>query len=131
MHTSLTTAPGHGHHFAMGDYHAELTILHRAEFPGDYASVLVLIEVDAGEYVARHTHPGLEMTYLLEGEAILSVDGRADQPMKAGDGSRFLPVATQCSIGDKPGRALGHYVVENDQPVTTWLEEPATFEIKG
>jgi hypothetical protein len=38
-----------------------------------YASVLALIEVEAGKYVARDTHRGLEMTYLLEGEATLSV----------------------------------------------------------
>jgi quercetin dioxygenase-like cupin family protein len=110
----------------------KLNILHRAEFPDGYASVLVLIEVEAGEYVARHTHPGLEMTYLLEGEAILSVDGRADQPMKAGDWFE-VPARTPHSvrIGDKPGRALGHYVVEKDQPITTMLEEPSTpFEFK-
>jgi quercetin dioxygenase-like cupin family protein len=110
----------------------KLTILHRAEFPGDYASVLALIEVEAGEYVARHTHPGLEMTYLLDCEATLSVDGRADQPMKAGDWFE-VPAETPHSvqIGDKPGRALGHYVVEKAKPITAWLEEPATFEIKG
>ena len=49
----------------------KLTILHRAEFPGDYASVLVLIDVEPGEYVARHTHPGLEMTYLRRGRGYL------------------------------------------------------------
>ena len=78
------------------------------------------------KHVARHTHPGLEMTYLLEGEATLSVDGRADQPMKAGDWFEVpadIPHSVQ--IGDKPGRALGHYVVEKDKPITAWLEEPA------
>ena len=110
----------------------KLTILHRAEFPGDYASVLALIEVEAGEYVARHTHPGLEMTYMLDCEAILSVDGRADQPMKAGDWFEVpAGVPHSVQIGDKPGKALGHYVIKNDQPITTWLEEPATFEVKG
>jgi quercetin dioxygenase-like cupin family protein len=95
-----------------------------------YASVLALIEVEAGKYVARHTHRGLEMTYLLEGEATLSVDGRADQPMKAGDWFEVpAGVPHSVRIGDKPG--LGHYVIQNDQPVTAWREEPATFEIKG
>lgn len=41
-----------------------LTILHRAEFPGDdYATVLVLIENATG--APRHTHPGLEVTFIL------------------------------------------------------------------
>jgi quercetin dioxygenase-like cupin family protein len=48
-----------------------LTTLHRAEFPDGYATVLVLIENAGG--APRHTHPGLEVTYILEGEAKLSV----------------------------------------------------------
>ena len=60
------------------------TTLHRAEFPGDrYATVMVLIENAAG--APPHTHPGPEMTYILEGEFTLSVDGRADQALKPGD----------------------------------------------
>jgi hypothetical protein len=61
-----------------------LTVLHRAEFPGEkYATVMVLIENASG--APRHTHPGLEMTYILEGEITLMVDGRPDQVLKAGD----------------------------------------------
>jgi quercetin dioxygenase-like cupin family protein len=84
-----------------------LTILHRAEFPEGYATVMVVIENVTG--APRHTHPGLELTYLLEGEAILMVDGRADQPLKPGDWfevSAGVPHSVQI-VGDKPGRALG------------------------
>ena len=56
----------------------KITTLHRAEFPGDhYATVMVLIENAEG--APRHTHPGLEMTYILDGEAIL-IGGRAPRP---------------------------------------------------
>jgi quercetin dioxygenase-like cupin family protein len=42
-----------------------LTTLHRAEFPGEhYATVMVLIDNAGG--APRHTHPGLEMTYILD-----------------------------------------------------------------
>jgi quercetin dioxygenase-like cupin family protein len=44
---------------------------------------MVLIENVDG--APRHTHPGLEMTYVLEGEFDLKVDGRPDQPLKPGD----------------------------------------------
>jgi len=100
-----------------------LNILHRAEFPGDsYVSVLVLIEASPGEAVPQHTHPGLEMTYILAGEATFSVQGRPDQALKAGDWFQ-VPADTPHSIqiGDTPARALGHYVVEKDKPLTTWL----------
>jgi quercetin dioxygenase-like cupin family protein len=97
-----------------------ITTLHRAEFPGDrYATVMVLIENAEG--APRHTHPGLEMTYVLEGEYVVSVDGRADQILKPGDWFEVpaeVPHSVRC---DKPGRALGHYVVEKDKPLVTWL----------
>jgi quercetin dioxygenase-like cupin family protein len=97
-----------------------LTTLHRAEFPGDrYATVMVLIENAAG--APPHTHPGLEMTYILEGEFTLSVVGRADQSLKPGDWFEVpagVPHSVHC---DKPGRALAHFVVEKDKPMVTWL----------
>jgi quercetin dioxygenase-like cupin family protein len=97
-----------------------LTTLHRTEFPGDtYATVMVLIDNAAG--APRHTHPGLETTYILEGEYTLSVDGRPDQALKPGDWFEVpagVPHSVHC---DKPGRALAHYVVEKDRPLVTWL----------
>jgi quercetin dioxygenase-like cupin family protein len=99
-----------------------LNVLHRVEFPGDhYATVMVLIENVAG--APRHTHPGLEMTYILEGEFTLLVDGRPDQALKPGDWFQ-VPAEVPHSVeivGDKPGRALAHYVIEKDKPLTSWL----------
>jgi quercetin dioxygenase-like cupin family protein len=98
-----------------------LTTLHRAEFPDGYGTVLVLIENAAG--APRHTHPGLEVTYILEGEATLMVDGRLDQTLKAGDWFE-VPAEVPHSVeivGDKPARALAHYVIEKDKPLVKWL----------
>jgi quercetin dioxygenase-like cupin family protein len=97
-----------------------LITLHRAEFPGDrYATVMVLIENAAG--APPHTHPGLEMTYILDGEFTLSVDGRADQSLKPGDWFEVPAGVTHSVHRDKPGRALAHFVVEKDKPMVTWL----------
>ena len=53
------------------------------------------------------------MTYILEGEFTLFVDGRADQALKPGDWVRgSCSGAAQRAYCDKPGRALAHYVVE-------------------
>jgi quercetin dioxygenase-like cupin family protein len=107
--------------YEKGNAMPTLTTLHRAEFPDGYATVLALIDNASG--APRHTHPGLEVTYILEGEAKLLVDGRPDQTLKPGD--RFeVPAGVPHSVeivGDKPGRALAHYVVENDKPMVTWL----------
>jgi quercetin dioxygenase-like cupin family protein len=97
-----------------------LITLHHAEIPDGYATALVLIE-NAG--APRHTHPGLEMTYIPEGDAKLMVDGRPDQALKPGDWFE-IPAGVPHSVeilGGKPGRALAHYVVERDKPIVKWL----------
>src|SRR5688500_17157608 len=43
--------------------------------------------------VARHYHPGEEFLYLIEGSAIHVEDGKADQPLKAGDSYAIPPRA--------------------------------------
>jgi quercetin dioxygenase-like cupin family protein len=98
-----------------------LTTLHRAEFPDGYHIVMVLIENVSG--APRHTHPGVEMTYILEGEFTLYVDGRNAQDLKPGDWFD-VPPNTPHSVqnrGNTLGRALGHYVILKGQPLTTWL----------
>jgi quercetin dioxygenase-like cupin family protein len=105
----------------------KLTILNRVEFPDGYATVMVLIENVEG--APRHTHPGLETTYVLEGEFKLLVDGRPEQPLRPGDWFE-VPAETPHSVenvGGKPGRALGHYVIEKDKPLTTWLQDGRTL----
>jgi hypothetical protein len=68
-----------------------LTTQHRAEFPDGYATVLKLIENAAA--APRHTHPDLEVAYILEGDPILRVDGRPDQGLKSGD---WFEVPAEC-----------------------------------
>ena len=88
---------------------------------------MVLIENVEG--APRHTHPGLETTYVLEGEFNLLVDGRPDQPLRPGDWFE-VPAEVPHSVVNvdgKPGRVLGHYVIEKDKPLTTWLWKGRTF----
>ena len=87
-----------------------------------YVTVLTRVHVALGEQVPRHTHPGVESTYVLEGEGILRVDGLSDQLVKAGDLFQ-VPPNTAHSVQIAPSGALvvGNYLVEKDKPLTTWL----------
>src|SRR5690242_2860869 len=49
--------------------------------------VLGIAEIPAGGAAGRHAHPGTEIGYVLEGSAILEVDGEPARGMKAGDSS--------------------------------------------
>jgi quercetin dioxygenase-like cupin family protein len=97
------------------------TILQRTEFPGEkYATVLVSGEIAPGAVVARHTHPGFESAFVLEGKGIFLVKGRPDLQFKAGDNWQVQPeVPYSLRNGDKMTKLAITYVVEKDKPLAS------------
>jgi len=97
------------------------TILQRTEVPDTkYVTVLVSVEIEPGTVVARHTHPGVESAYVLEGEAELSVQGQSPRKIKAGDGFQIPPETPHSARnGDKPSKLLVTYVVDKDKPLAS------------
>jgi quercetin dioxygenase-like cupin family protein len=97
------------------------TPLQKAEFPDGYNTVSAIAEIPAGGSAGRHTHPGIEMGYLLEGEANLLIEGKPDQHLKAGD-SYSIPagVVHDAKVhGDKALKVLGIYVVDKTKPLAS------------
>lgn len=88
--------------------------------PG-YVTLLVEATIEAGTPVARHTHPGIESAYFLEGGFELPIQGQETRMMKAGD-SVQIPTETP-HAGGKPGaartRVLITYVVEKGKPLAS------------
>ena len=71
--------------------------------------------------VAPHTHPGIEMGYLVEGEGLMSIAGQPDRQVKAGD-SYLIPagvVHSAKNTGKTPIRIVGSFVVEKSKPLAT------------
>jgi quercetin dioxygenase-like cupin family protein len=97
------------------------TPLQRIEFPDGYATVTGLAEIAPGGSAGRHTHPGIETGYILEGEADLIIDGKPDQHLKAGD-SYVVPAGAVHGArvhGDKGLKVLGVYVVDKTRPLAS------------
>ncbi|HEY5126035.1 MAG TPA: cupin domain-containing protein [Bradyrhizobium sp.] len=93
------------------------TPLQKAEFPDGSA----IAEIPAGGSAGRHTHPGIEMGYLLEGEADLLIDGKPEQHLKAGD-SYSIPAGAVHDAkvhSDKALKVLGIYVVDKTKPLAS------------
>ena len=88
--------------------------------PG-YTTILVEATIDAGVPVARHTHPGIESAYVLEGGFELPIEGQATRTIKPGDGFQIPPNTPHA--GGKPGsaksRILITYVVEKGKPIAS------------
>jgi quercetin dioxygenase-like cupin family protein len=88
--------------------------------PG-YVTLLVEATIEAGTPVARHTHPGIESAYVLEGGFELPIQGQPTRMIKAGDGFQIPPETPHA--GGKPGdaktRVLITYVVEKGKPLAS------------
>lgn len=96
------------------------TPLQTFEVPGTgYQTLILLVEIQPDVAVARHTHPGVEATYVLEGDLVLLVDGQPERPLKAGD-SFHVPrgVPHGVRLGRNGAKLLTTYVVEAGQPLT-------------
>ena len=98
------------------------TLVGRADVsvPGREA-VIARVEVAPGAKAGRHTHPGDEISYVLEGEATLLIDGQPPRSVKAGE-SFVIPagvVHDAHNDGAVPIKLVGVYVVEKGKPLAS------------
>ena len=69
----------------------------------------------------RHTHPGEEIGYVLEGTFLVEQEGKAPVTLKAG-GTFLIPAGTihnATNTGSGPGKILATYIVEKGKPLAT------------
>jgi quercetin dioxygenase-like cupin family protein len=96
------------------------TPLQKLDFPAGYNTVTAIAEVPAGGAAGRHTHPGAETGYVLEGELELLIDGQPPMKIKAGESYQIPEGAIHdAKAGDKPFKVLGVYVVKEGQPLAS------------
>lgn|SRR5262249_13674677 len=88
--------------------------------PG-YETLLVEATIDAGVFVGRHTHPGVESAYVVEGGFELPIQGQPTKMIKPGDAFQIPPETPHA--GGKPGEAKSRliitYVVEKGKPLAS------------
>ena len=97
------------------------TTITRTDGPMDgYETIAARVDLDAGASIARHTHPGVESSYVVEGGLEVSVDGVGARTLKAGDGFQ-VPTGTPHGgkNGDKPTILAATYVVEKGKPLSS------------
>ncbi len=88
--------------------------------PG-YVTIIAEAEIEPGITVARHTHPGVESAYVLEGGLDLPIEGQPTRAVKPGD-AFVVPANTPhagSKNGDKKTRIVSTYVVEKGKPLAS------------
>jgi len=88
--------------------------------PGREA-VIARVEIAPGAAAGRHTHPGEEISYIIEGEGEILVEGQPPLKVKAGDGF-VIPNGAKHdarNTGQKPLKLSAVYLVEKGKPLAT------------
>ena len=95
------------------------TPLGTIDFPPGYQTITQFSQIAAGLCAERHSHPGIETGYVMEGDVVLKIEGRPDQHFKAGDqvpvplGVPHLP----CTTGGT--KIFTVHIVEKSKPFAT------------
>jgi quercetin dioxygenase-like cupin family protein len=82
------------------------------------------VEFDPGAAFGKHTHPGEEIIYVLEGSLEYQVEGKPPVTLKAGD-VLFIPAGTihaAKNVGNSRGAELATYVVEKGKPLVVMVK---------
>ncbi len=98
------------------------TIVERKDIsvPGREA-VVARVEIAPGAFAGRHTHPGEEISYVMEGEGEILIEGQPPLKIKAGM-AFIVPAGAKHdahNTGTVPIRLAAVYVVEKGKPMAT------------
>jgi quercetin dioxygenase-like cupin family protein len=96
---------------------------HDLSTPGREA-IQVRVDLAPGVAFGKHTHPGEEVIYVLEGTLEYQLEDKPPVTLKAGD-VLFIPAGTVHSarnLGSVPGSELATYIVEKGKPLLTLVK---------
>jgi quercetin dioxygenase-like cupin family protein len=93
----------------------------------NHETVVARGEFSPGAATPRHTHPGDEVGFVLEGTVVMEMDGKPPATLKAGD-VFFVPVGqvhAAKNAGTTPAKVISTYIVEKGKPLATPLPPAA------
>jgi quercetin dioxygenase-like cupin family protein len=88
--------------------------------------VVVLTEIPCGVESGWHIHPGEEVGYILAGTVEMRIEGKSTLTLNIGDGFLIPPRTPHnaLDLGPDTGRMLSTYLVEEGQPLATFVDPP-------
>ena len=81
--------------------------------------IQVRVDIPAGTAFPKHSHPGEELVYMIEGVLEYQLEGRPPVTLKAGE-VLFIPAGTVHAVknvGSGNGAELATYIVEKGKPL--------------
>jgi quercetin dioxygenase-like cupin family protein len=92
------------------------TTLGTIESSPGYETVMLIAELAPNTCAGRLTHPGVETSYMLEGEFTLKIPGQPDKSLKAGDSFQIPAGVVHDGCTSNGGKILVVLVVEKGKP---------------
>jgi quercetin dioxygenase-like cupin family protein len=86
--------------------------------------IQVRVDFEPGFVAPRHTHPGEEIIYVIEGTLEYRIEGQPTAIVKAGD-VLFVPagvIHSATNVGSDNGAELATYIVEKGKPLFTLIK---------
>lgn len=87
--------------------------------------VQVRVDISPGVVAPKHSHPGEEIIYVIEGSLEYQVEGKPPVTLKAGE-VLFIPYGTvhaARNVGNGNAAELATYIVEKGKPLVTLVNE--------
>jgi quercetin dioxygenase-like cupin family protein len=95
------------------------TVLRSIDFPAGYTTVTALVELAPGACSGRHTHPGIDSGFVMQGDFVLKVDGKPEQIFKAGDSFETQPLMPHDACSVSGTKLVDTWVIEKGKPLAS------------
>ena len=106
--------------FAQAPPQVERAPLQSSEWPVGYNATTMTATFKANGALPRHTHPGVENGYVLEGGLVLKIDGKPDLNLKPGDSWTVPANIPHSATGGATGAKVHvSYVVDKTKPFSS------------
>jgi quercetin dioxygenase-like cupin family protein len=95
------------------------TVLRSIDYPAGYTTVTVMVEIAPGACAGRHTHPGIDSGYVIQGDFVLKIDGKPEQSLKAGDSYETSPQTPHDACSVSGNKLIDTFVIEKGKPLAS------------
>jgi quercetin dioxygenase-like cupin family protein len=95
------------------------TVLRSIDYPPGYTTVTAFIEIAPGACAGRHTHPGIDSGYVIQGDFVLKIEGKPEQTLRAGDSYETSPQTPHDACSVSGNKLIDTFVIEKGKPLAS------------
>jgi quercetin dioxygenase-like cupin family protein len=95
------------------------SVIRTIDYPTGYTTVTAIVELAPGSCSGRHTHPGIDSGFVMQGDFVLRIDGKPEQTFKAGESFETLPLTPHDACSISGAKLIDTWVIEKGKPLAS------------